>query len=352
VKSTPDRQADHMRILVAMLSVGFAGTERHAVELANELSRQGHDVAMLLRRRPSEPHRHASYETLRSAISPRIRIFLASRATPVIALWHALIRFKPDIVHAHHERAVRLASRYSGRVRVIGTVHTHFRERDFADCDGLICLTEAEVRNVPTSYRGVVRVIGNWVQPHQRPSEVTLAALRAELGIVPGDYVVGSVARLEPVKGLADLIVAFDAARLPASRLLIVGDGSQRAMLGELAASLGLGQRVIFAGFRHDVRDLYFLFDLFVLNSTDEPYGLAVLEAAASGVPVIAAATAGPVAIAEILPLELVQTGSPVVLAAALRKMGGRAAPAYDMSGFAVAAKTLATVAVYREVLL
>jgi glycosyltransferase involved in cell wall biosynthesis len=334
-----------------MLSVGFAGTERHTVELANELSRQGHDVAMLLRCRPSEPHRHMAYDTLRSAIAARIHVFVASRAIPAFALWRALMRFGPDIIHAHHERAVRLASRFSRRVPVIGTVHFHFTERDFSGCDGLICLTEAESENIPSSYHGLVRVISNWVRPHRRPSEATLTARRSEFGIAAGDYIVGAVARLEPVKGLAELIVAFQAARLGSSRLVIAGDGSQRAALEHLVASLALGGRVIFTGFRGDVRDLYFLFDLFVLNSFDEAYPLAILEATASGLPVIATALPGPIAMAETLPIELVQAGKPNLLVAALHKMYRRPAPAYDMSGFGVEAKVHATVAAYERVI-
>lgn len=351
VRLTFERWAVRMRILVAMLSVGFAGTERHAVELANELSRQGHDVAILLRCRPSEPHRHMAYDTLRGAIASRIRLFVASRAVPALALWRALMQFRPDVIHAHHERAVRLASRYSRRVPVIGTVHVHFREQDFAGCDGLICLTEAEAQNIPVSYRGLVRVIGNWVEPHQRPSEATIVARRIELGIDATDYVIGAVGRLEPIKGVAELIVGFHTSRLKGCRLVVVGDGSQRPALEKLVASLDLEDHVIFTGFRPDVRDLYFLFDLFVLNSADEPFGLVVLEAAASGIPVVATATPGPVAMAETLPLELIPVGCPTLLVAALHKMYGRSAPDYDMSGFRVEAKVHVTIAAYRQVI-
>jgi glycosyltransferase involved in cell wall biosynthesis len=340
-----------MKILVAMLSVGFAGTERHAVELADELSRQGHDVAMLLRCRPAEPHRHAAYDMLRSAVSSRIPVYLASRAAPLFALWHALIRFRPDVIHAHHERAVRITSRYSGRVPVVGTVHVHFRARDFTGCDGLVCLTEAEASAIPADFKGVVSVIGNWVRPYRRPDAIRLSALRSELGIAAGEYVIGTVARLEPVKGIADLIDAFNAARLPESRLVIVGEGSQRAELQRLAEALGCGRQVIFTGFRSDVRDLYFLFGVFVLNSVDEPYGLVILEAADAGLPVIAAASPGPASIADSLPITLVPARAPALLASALQTVYRRPAPAYDMSVFGVEAKTRATLAVYSQVI-
>jgi glycosyltransferase involved in cell wall biosynthesis len=347
-----------MRILIVMLSVGFAGTERHTLELANELARQGHQVGLVLRRRPSEPHRQAAFAALRGEIADGITIFEARRTMPMLALWQALWRFRPDVIHAHHERAVRLCARHAGRVPVIGTIHVHFRPEIYGSCAGLICLTEAEAAAIPDSYRGAVCVIGNWVRPHPRPDAARLADLRAGLGLAPGDQVIGTVARLEPVKNVAELIEAFHAARLPDAqlpdaqlsdtRLLIVGDGSQRATLAALADRLGLAGRVIFTGFRPDVRDLYFLFDLFVLNAADEPFGLVILEAAAAGVPVIAVASAGPAAIARELPISLVPPGAEI-LAGALRAAYRRPAPAYNIAGFAVEDKTRAAVAFYNR---
>lgn len=151
-----DRTAEPMKILVALLSIGFAGTERHAVELANE---PAHEVAIPLRRRPPEPNRRAAYAMLRGGILPRIPVFLALRSMLVLALWYALIKFRPEIVHAHHERAVRIASRHSGRIPVPGAVHVHFSARDFMRCDGVIGLTAAELSAIPPTFAGVVAVI-------------------------------------------------------------------------------------------------------------------------------------------------------------------------------------------------
>ncbi len=338
-----------MRVLVALLSVDFAGTERHAIELANALAERC-EVALLLRARPREPHRQAAFRTLRRMVAPGIRIFEASRAWPVFGLWHALLRFQPDLIHAHRERTARIASRWSFGVPVLATVHVHFRARDFMRCSGLICLTEAEAARVPAAYRGIRAVIPNWVLPHPRPSPDRLAALRAELGLGADDFVIGSVARLEPVKGLDGLIEAFGRAKRPKARLVIVGDGSQRRALEQLAARTGVAGAVVFTGFRPDARDLYALFDLFVLNSSDEPYGLAILEAAEAGVPVIATATEGASAIAEHLPIQLVPVGSPEALAAALSAGRAPAASASAVAGYGIDARLRQLLACYDRV--
>jgi glycosyltransferase involved in cell wall biosynthesis len=340
-----------MRVLVALLSVGFAGTERHALELANALSNHC-DVALLLRRRPREAHRQAAYDALLDSIAPGMRVFFASRALPVLGLWHALLRFRPDLIHAHHERAARIASRYAFGVPVLATVHMHFRARDFMRCQGLICLTDAEARAVPRDFTGARFVIGNWVVPQPLPSAQTWQSLRDSIGIRPDEYVIGTVARLEPAKGLDGLIAAFHAVALPQSRLVIVGQGSQRAALAALVQRLGLGSRVVFTGFRADARALYATFDLFVLNSNDEPYGLAILEAAAAGVPVVATATVGATAIAEHLPLRLVPVGSQPALAQAMRDAWSRRQrPAMpDLRAFSIDRRVAEILAAYRQV--
>ena len=233
-------------------------------------------------------------------------------------LWNALLHFRPDLVHAHHERSARVAGRWTPGAPVLATVHVHWSPRDFARCDGLICLTEEQAAEVPSGYPGPRFVIGNWVVP-TTTTPAKLAAARAALGLPPtGVFVIGTVCRLEKVKGVAELLAAFHAADPPDARLVVVGEGSERPALEMLAHRLGLNGRVIFTGFRNDMPDLYRLFDLFVLNSMDEPYGLVILEAAEAGVPVIATATRGARAIAGNHPIRLVPIGDTGALSAAL----------------------------------
>ena len=79
-------------------------------------------------------------------------------------------------------------------------------------------------------------------------------------------------------------------ARLPAGRLVIVGDGPERSPLEALAGSLGVSDRVRFAGHHQDTSSFYARFDIFALASDTEQMPLSVIEAMASGLPVVSTA--------------------------------------------------------------
>jgi glycosyltransferase involved in cell wall biosynthesis/peptidoglycan/xylan/chitin deacetylase (PgdA/CDA1 family) len=106
---------------------------------------------------------------------------------------------------------------------------------------------------------------------------------------------IGAVARLSPEKGLDRLVEAFARVRnaRPAAQLTLVGDGPERARLESLAARLGLGGSVIFTGRQENVRPWLAGFDVFALPSLTEGIPLALLEAMAVGVPVVASDVGG-----------------------------------------------------------
>ncbi len=97
--------------------------------------------------------------------------------------------------------------------------------------------------------------------------------------------VIGTVAALRAEKNISRLLRAF--ATLPAGRLVIVGDGPERPALAARAAALGLTNRVTFAGHHLDTATFYAGFDVFALSSDTEQMPLSVIEAMASGLPVV-----------------------------------------------------------------
>ena len=97
--------------------------------------------------------------------------------------------------------------------------------------------------------------------------------------------VIGTVAALRAEKNIARLLRASPRCR--SGRLVIVGDGPERAALEALAAALGVAERVRFAGHHQDTAAFYAQFDVFALSSDTEQMPLSVIEAMASGLPVV-----------------------------------------------------------------
>lgn len=117
-----------------------------------------------------------------------------------------------------------------------------------------------------------------------------VSRLRQQLGVRDGDVVIGSVGRLVEQKDYPTLLRAFalSAAQVPGLRLVIAGDGPLRSPLEQVARELAVADRVHFLGARDDVPTLLRSIDLFALASKFEPFGLALLEAKAAGLPIVA----------------------------------------------------------------
>jgi glycosyltransferase involved in cell wall biosynthesis len=140
-----------------------------------------------------------------------------------------------------------------------------------------------------------VRVIRNGITPLRRGGCRDRTAVRRELGLEAGGPVIGSVGRLDPVKGLDVLVIAFAEVwkACPPARLLIVGEGSDRDRLVRLAHELGCADAVRFAGHRPDVTRMLDAIDIYVNSSLFEGISLTILEAMAAGKPVIATSVGG-----------------------------------------------------------
>lgn len=318
-----------LRVMQVILSRGFAGSERAAAEACAALSR-GHEVALVVR----SDHRNAAGVSVVDALEPGITVFevpphwgTERRLAGLVAAW------RPDVIHTHLRRGTRYVARMRRDAVHVSTLHLHLNGRHYLRTDGLFCISEWQLATVPGSYRGLAFLVPNSLVPHPRLPAGRIRALRAEFGVGDDDYLVGGVGRLVARKGFDVLIRAFAEAGLPNARLLIVGDGSERRRLERRA-----GERVVFAGFRRDVKDLYQAFDLFVCPSSYEPFGRVIAEALDAGVPVVAADSEGPRDIARRCPVELVPSGDVAALAGSLRRhaAAGRVRVNNDLSEFSL----------------
>lgn len=151
-----------------------------------------------------------------------------------------------------------------------------------------------ERRLVP---RRKLRVVPNGlrVQEFATVSPAARTRLRQMLGLSPQTHVVGTVGRLNWAKDQASLIRAFRRVhgQLPDSALVLVGEGNLRPDLEACARSEGVAASVHFLGDRNDVRELLQGLDVFALSSVSEGYSMALLEASATALPIVATDVGG-----------------------------------------------------------
>jgi glycosyltransferase involved in cell wall biosynthesis len=314
---SPTGRRPRLRLLHVILSRGFAGSERAAAEACNALA-HGNEVALAVRR----DHRNDSGASIRDYVDPGIEVFeLPPHWRTRAALAQVIEQWRPSLIHTHLRRGTRYVVQLRRGVPHVATLHIDVDGRHYLRTDGLCCISPWQVEKVVSEgYAGAVFQIPNSLVPHPRISPERRSELRRMAGARPDDFLVGGVGRLAHGKGFDVLIEAFRSAWLPATRLVLVGEGSERSRLERLATGLP----VTFTGFRDDAKDWFQAMDLFVSASRSEPFGRVIIEALDAGTPVIASDAVGPRDIATRYPIEVAPAGDVEALANAMRRVHGR----------------------------
>lgn len=140
-----------------------------------------------------------------------------------------------------------------------------------------------------------VELIYNGIDTHKFENKENLEDIRKELKLSRDELILGNVGNLREVKDHHTLILAFNkvSSLFPQVKLLIIGEGELKSNLLKLCSELGLEKKVLFLGHREDVPSLLNLMDVFVLSSRLEGCSISILEAMASGKPVIATRVGG-----------------------------------------------------------
>jgi glycosyltransferase involved in cell wall biosynthesis len=296
-----------MRIVQIITELRPAGAERIVLELSLGVKARGNhlEVVSLM----PLPDRSPIVSELRGADIP-IHTLNLGKQTPwrIIPLRSLLNRIGPDIVHAHLFHA-NIASRLGGRRRsykLVNSVHVAERRRgrgwqfliDRATkglFDSQTAVSKAvqifharrigvEPKTMPVIYNGIRQ------QTQLTPSEI--GDLRRKWGLEGCSRVMGSVGRLVKQKGY-DILLGMSttiAENVPSGEkwgLVIIGDGPQASQLEHLAARAPENLRVHLAGFREDAARCVGAFDLFLMPSRFEGFGLTLVEAMAQGTPVL-----------------------------------------------------------------
>ncbi|MDR2153878.1 MAG: glycosyltransferase [Burkholderiaceae bacterium] len=329
-----------MRIAHLILTRRFAGSERHAIELANAQAAE-HEVWLILRRAAAS----ARADALAGRVDPRVRLLLMPDWLPS---WHAaraLRRIRPDVAHAHLSGACRALRGLKGLCLRVATLHIRYKPRQHAGLDALVAIAPWQLADIPPALRAHTAQIDNWVLPHPAAPDAR-ERLRGEHAIPPQAWVFGAVGRAEHSKGFDLLIDAFNAAGIADAWLVIVGHGPAWDGLRRKA-----GPRVLLPGFMRAPEDWMAAFDGFVSAARAEPFGLVLLEAMQSGLPIIATRTQGALHLTASMNPALAPVGDVAALARALADMAltRPARRRYPMERFDIAGKLAQLDTFYRR---
>lgn len=339
--------------IIARLNVG--GPARHVTILDHGL--QGLGFTTLLAHGEIGAGEASLEHLLVTAGVPARRIpGLGRRVSPfsdlraLASLVSLVFRLRPDVVHTHTAKAGALGRLAAGlynasrsrqkRCLIVHTFHGHVLHGYFGRLASLVVraierclgrLTDCVLVLSPLQRRDIgdrYRIAG--------PSRIHIVPLGLELsalttlpvaaGAATGTVVFGYVGRFVEIKNLPLLIEAFAAVsrQAPGARLMLIGDGELRGDLEALVARHGLQRIVELAGWREDLEDVYRMIDVLVLASRNEGTPVAVIEAMAAALPVIATDVGGvPDVVTDGVTGLLVPSESVERLAAAMLRLAG-----------------------------
>jgi glycosyltransferase involved in cell wall biosynthesis len=244
---------------------------------------------------------------------------------PYAEIKEALDEFRPEVIHTQVPGPIGLAVlRYARRhdVPMVSTGHAypdnitgqmHLPKSMKKGVDAVVrryfagFLEKAEYATMPTEmavhdvalnggrdkqFRVPIQAISNGIDLSEFAPGKAKVETYEQYGIPQGREIVGFVGRVDREKSLDVLIQAFKrvAARRPKVTLVIVGDGADADRLEKLVEKLGLTEQVVFTGAleRKVLPEIYRTFDVFAITSETETQGIVIMEAMASGVPVVA----------------------------------------------------------------
>jgi L-malate glycosyltransferase len=295
-------------VLQVVHSLGTGGTERLVIDLATRLGSKFPMAVCCLDDPGACAHELEARGVAVTALGrePGFRPSLAYRIARTARQHGAAI------IHCHHYSPFvygRLATALAPWTKLLFTEHGRLSDAPPSVkrrlVNPLLARLPARIVSVSTALRrsmiaegfpsGRVHVIHNGIDPRTRPTTTDRLTARLSLGIPADAMVVGTVARLDPVKDLETLVRGFAAFRAAnrRARLVVIGDGPERARLEHAAERENVAGCVRFLGTRTDVRRLLPAFDIYVNSSISEGISLTILEAMAAGLPVIATNVGG-----------------------------------------------------------
>ncbi len=304
-----------VRVCMVVNNLDVGGLEKVVLSLLRHLPRDEVEPSLVCLSGPGRLYGEVELPQEQRLVldkAPRLGLAEKLRAPALMARIARFLRDRRvDVVHPHNLAPLLFGGIPArllgpGRPRVVYSEHNQIyraderarrRFRRYVRLADAVVAVSHDLRRTLVDGLGVsppVRVLHNGIDASAFP-DADGTAVRRELGVRDGEFVVGTAVVISEQKGIRYLLDAARIARAadPTVRFVIGGDGPLRAELERTAASLGLGNGVRFLGYRRDVPRLVAAMDSYVLPSLWEGLPLALLEALAGGKPIVATRVGG-----------------------------------------------------------
>lgn len=292
-----------MNILYLIDFLGTGGVESYIYSLAKAY-REEHRVFLCY---SHEMHGLEKFKSLGlEIIQLPMRSFYDLKAARMLS--QLCIEHDIDVVHTHflRENGVAVLSKVFGnKAKIINTRHmllvnrglTRFVNRQIVRGDEYVIAVSKSVKKLLIEELGDLEKIKTiYTGIDLKPFEKSNYDFRKKYGIDKNEVVITSTARLSPEKGHEFILESIPKTLSQISepvRFVFIGSGPERENLEMKVKELGLEEQVLFLGYQQDIASILLESDIFLLCSQSEAFGIAILEAMASKLPVIATATGG-----------------------------------------------------------
>ena len=267
-----------IKIIHINLSQGFAGSERHMVDLINYQSKNYKTYLIKLKK-----NTFINY----SIVKKKTKIYKISKFFKKNSLKKIIKKINPDIIHTHLGDASRIISKNWGNFKLVATCHMNYKKKHYTNHDGIIVINKTQEKIIKKQFYNKILRINLWA-PSIKSKRQSKIYLLNKLKIKNKSYIFGSVGRFHYQKGFDLILKIFNKLQLKNCYLILIGNGHT-----DYKEIYKNNSKIKILGHKNNPKNYLKIFNTFVFPSRWESFGLSLIEAMNEKLPIITSLNEG-----------------------------------------------------------
>ena len=267
-----------IKIIHINLSRGFAGAERHMIDLINYQSK-GNKTYLI----KSKNNNFINYSNVKN----KTKIYKISKFFKRNSLKKIIQEINPDIIHTHLGDASRIVSKKWGNFKLVATCHMNYKKKHYTNHDGIIVLNKTQETTIKKQFYNKILRINLWAPSIKSKGQSKIYLLN-KLNIKNKSYIFGSIGRFHYQKGFDLILKIFNKLQLKNCYLVLIGNGHT-----DYKKIYKNNNKIKILGHKNNPDDYLKIFNTFVFPSRWESFGLSLIEAMRKNLPIISSLNEG-----------------------------------------------------------